>query len=325
MALSINERVAATLFDQSGEAADLISHAKPLMKIFKDAKREKSATGGTSYRKPIRHNQTYNGGFYRGLGNFDFELNDDLTSVEVEVMQAFEPYVIEGREIRANRSSKHRLLDLVKEKNEIAFDKLGNLLNLSLMGDGTAFDGLGFDGIQKVISAAPTTGTYGGIDRSAYSVVQNVKVDSSGLTQANIQSNITTTAMKVARDGDMPDYGLCGATAYNHLFQSLTAIQRLGTEETASGGFNIKVLNFNNIKFYFDGGYGNNSGTAGYGANTIRLINSKYFYFFKEKGYWMTPLSDGKNQPVDNDGVYNVLLAEGNLLCVAPNLQALIV
>lgn len=322
--MSLQEKVVASLFDQSEDIADSITHSQPLMRALEESDRIIYHQGAEKYRKPVMYNQTASGGFYTGLGNFNILQKQDFTAFEFEIRQAYEPYVVSGREVRANKGSKHRLLDLLKTKAEVTKGNLKNTLHTSIMGDGTSYGGIGFDGIQLAVAASPSSGTYGGITRSGNTYTQNVvHTVSGGLTASNVQAELTAAMIKVARDSRFPNIAIAGATAWKHLHSSLTAIQRIN-DEGDKGQAGMRYLVYDGIKYYFDGGFGNNSGTASFGANHVRILNTEYVSLDVETSTWCKPLDGADQRPVDQDGVFVVMIAEGNLCVSAPQLQVLV-
>ncbi len=321
---ALAEKIVASLFDQSDEIADEITHSHPLLNLLDKKGRIIKHKGGESYRKPVMYNQNRAGGFYSGLGNFNLEVKQDFTAFQFEIRQAYEPFVVTGRDVRANAGSKYRLLDLLKTKNMVTKANLKNTIHASLMSDGTGFGGIGFDGIQLAVSASPSSGTYGNITRSSATYAQNdVTTVSGGLSAANVQSTLTSAILKISRNYQTPDCALAGATAWKHLHDSMTAIQRI-TNEADKGKAGFKSLLYDGVEFWYDGAFGNTSGTSSYGANHVRIFNSEYISFDVEESTYMKPLNSNADSPVDQDGVFVVVICEGNLCVSAPQLQSLV-
>jgi hypothetical protein len=318
---SLEEAVVTTLFDQSDEIADLVANHNPLLMVLNDKGLIRRIGGGYEIRKPVMYNQTAIGGFYSGYEAFDLDASVDATAFQFAIKQVYEPVAISGREKRANREDE-QLLDVVEMKIKAAIARLKNTVSTSLRGDGTAFGGREFDGLKKAVSTSPTSGTYGGITRSSNSFAQNVAVTvSGGFTAANIQGELTDGISRVTRDSDSPDIGLMDRTTWKLLHQSLTAIQRI-TSEPKKGKAGFRALNYDNVDFYFDGGAINQSTVLG--AGTCRLLNSDFWSFELVRGADFKPLEPKMDRPVDQDAFFTVILAEGNLCCSAPPLQAVL-
>lgn len=315
---NLEEAVVATLWNQSGETSNLILNHNPLTAALKEKGRIKYFSGGRELRKPVRYQQTSQGGFYSGYQQFDLDSSVDMDAFQFQIRQVYEPMAISGFERRSN-SGEEALLDLVTEKMEAARDRLRNTVDSSIRGDGTGFGGIEFDGIQLAVSATPSSGSYGSIDRSVSTNTwaRNATYSSGGLTVANIQGHLTAAMIPIARGSDGPDIAFDGSTAWQLLHSSLTAIQRIN-DDTSSGKGGFKYIYFNGVKHYFDGGYGG----ARVGASTIRLLNTSYWSMDLRRGADFKPLNPKMEKPVDQDAFFTVIVVEGNLCCSAPPLQS---
>lgn len=316
---NLSESVTATLFSQKDKTADTVMKHHPLLNLLKNKGRIKKRSLGYEIRKSARYNDTAVGGFYSGYDTFNLDSSVDLTAFRFAVKQVYEPFAISGRERRANRDQE-QLLDLVDEKMEASLSRLKNTFSTSILGDGTGSGGLEFDGIQKMIANDPTTGTYGQIDRSvaANSWARN-QTSNVTLSAANVQATITAALLPISRGADSADCGLMGSTAWKHLHSSLTAIQRINdTTQAGKGGF--KELYYDGVKFWYDGGFGDETITA----TSVYLMNSNFITFDMDSQADFVPLAPKMDRPVDQDAFFTVLIAEGNLCCSAPALQSVI-
>lgn len=315
---TLEEAVVATLFNQSESIADQITHHNPLLSRLKSKGKIRKFSGGYEIRKPVMYNDTAVGGFYSGFEAFDLDASDDFTAFQFAIRQVYEPVAISGRDRRANRDEE-QLLDLVETKIEAAIARLKNTVSTSLRGDGTGSGGREFDGIQKMVSTSPSSGTYGSIDRSANTWARNVAVSvSGGFSASNIQAELTDGISRVTRDSDMPDLGLLDRSTWKLLHQSLTAIQRItGSGDKGIAGF--RSLQYDGVDFVFDGGFGSAVLPA-----SARLLNTDYITFDLVRGADFKPLEPKMDRPVDQDAFFTVILCEGNLCCSAPALQAVL-
>jgi hypothetical protein len=316
---NLEEQIVTTLFSQKDKTADTIMKHHPLLNLLKEKGKIKKRSLGYEIRKAARYNDTAVGDFYSGYDNFNLDSSIDLTGFRFAVKQVYEPFALSGREKRANRDQE-QLLDVVDEKMEATLSRLKNKVSTSILGDGTASGGREFDGIKKMISTTPTSGTYGQIDRSVASNAWARNATSNvTLSAANIQASITDAMIPITRGSDWPDCALAGATAWKHLHSSLTAIQRINDQSsTGRGGF--RELYFNGMKFWFDGGFGGTTITA----TSLYIMNSEFITFELDSQADFVPLSPKMDRPVDQDAFFTVLIAEGNLCCSAPALQSVI-
>jgi hypothetical protein len=314
---NLEEAVVATLFDQSDAIADEVLHHNPLLAALQDQGLVRRFSGGYELRKPIMYNDAAVGGFYSGFSSFNLDAIDDFTAFKFAIKQAYEPVAISGRDRRANRDDA-QLLDLVETKIQAAIARLKNTVGTSIRGDGTGSGGLEFDGIKKAVSTSPSSGTYGGIDRSANVFARNYARNVT-LSATNVQEEITDAISRVTRGDEMPDLGLMERTAWKFLHNSLTAIQRIqAPTKKAVAGF--RALEYDGCSFVFDGGYG----SAVLESNSCRLLNTKYWTMDMVRGADFKPLAPDMARPVDQDAFFTVIIVEGNLCCSAPALQAVI-
>jgi len=314
---NLEEAVVATLFDQSDAIADEVLHHNPLLAALQDQGLVRRFSGGYELRKPIMYNDAAVGGFYSGFSSFNLDAIDDFTAFKFAIKQAYEPVAISGRDRRANRDDA-QLLDLVETKIQAAIARLKNTVGTSIRGDGTGSGGLEFDGIKKAVSTSPSSGTYGGIDRSANVFARNYAKNVT-LTALNVQEEVTDAISRVTRGDEMPDLGLMERTAWKFLHNSLTAIQRIqAPTKKAVAGF--RALEYDGCSFVFDGGYG----SAVLESNSCRLLNTKYWTMDMVRGADFKPLAPDMARPVDQDAFFTVIIVEGNLCCSAPALQAVI-
>jgi len=314
---NLEEAVVATLFDQSDNIADEVLHHNPLLASLDDQGLIRKFSGGYELRKPIMYNDSAQGGFYAGFSSFNLDAIDDFTAFRFAIKQAYEPIAISGRDRRANRDDA-QLLDLVETKMKAAVSRLKNTVSTSLRGDGTASGGLEFDGIKKVISTSPSSGTYGTIDRATNTWARNIAVNTV-LTAANVQETVSDAISQIVRGDEQPDLGLMDRTAWKFLHSSLTAIQRINLpSKKVVAGF--RSLSYDGCDFVFDGGFG----SSVLETNSVRLMNTKYFSFDMVRGADFKPLAPEMSRPVDQDAVFTVVIVEGNLCCSAPALQAVI-
>lgn len=313
----LEEAVVATLFDQSDEIADEITHHHPLLAAIEENGNVRRFSGGYEIRKPVMYNDTAVGGFYSGFEAFDLDSTVDWTAFVFAIKQLYEPVAISGRERRANRDEA-QLLDLVENKIKAAKARLRNVVSTSLRGDGTGYGGREFDGIKKAVAASPSSGTYGGITRSGNSFTQNEAITGVTYTAANIQEHLTNAICSTTRGSESVDMGFMDRASWKLLHSSMTAIQRITkSDRKAVAGF--KSLQYDGVDFFFDDGYGDSSSTLG--ANTCRLVNSKYWSFDLVRGADFKPLEPKMDRPTDQDAFFTVILVEGNLCCSAPALQ----
>lgn len=322
---SLEESIVATLFDQADNTSDEVMHHNPLLSVLKSKNKIRKFSGGYEIRKPVMFNDTAQGGFYSEYQTFNLDAVTDLDAFQFAIKQCYEPFSLSGREKRANRDEE-QLLDLVEQKMQATTSRLKNTVSTSLKGDGTLFSGKEFDGLKKMVSATPTTGTYGTLDRTTKTYAQNKSITSIGFTAANIQGELTNGIMATTQGDNAADLGFCHPTAWKYLHQSLTAIQRITTGAGSKGIAGFKTLEYDGCLFVFDGGYGGPSVAAGSASAvvesaSVRLLQTDYISFDIDRQSDFKPLAPTMDRPVDQDAFFTIVLVEGNLCCSAPSLQ----
>lgn len=314
---NLEDSIVATLFDQSKEVANQVIHHNVLLSTLEDRGNVRRFSGGYEIRKPVLYNETAQGNFYSGYDAFDLSAINDLDAFQFAIRQVYEPMAISGREKRANMSEE-MLLDLVENKMEASVARLKNRVSDSILGDGTAFGGREFDGVSKMVTTSPSSGTYGSIDRLTNTWARNLAVSSGGLTTSNVQAQCTEIIMRLSRGSEGPDLALATRANWSLLHQTLTPIQRINDKsDKAKGGF--KAISWNGVDFVFDGGYGGSVLASG-----IRFLNTKYVTFDIVREADFKPAEQKPVRPVDQDAFFTVILVEGNLCCSAPALQGVL-
>jgi len=170
--------------------------------------------------------------------------------------------------------------------------------------DGTGNGGKNITGLAAAVPDAPTTGTYGGIDRSVWNFWRSSKY--SGVTDggaavsaANIQQYMTTLSLKLVRGADKPDLFVADGAYFGFYVNSLQAIQRVSSDGDGTAG-----AGFANLKFYgggmaadvvMDGGIG-----ALATANHMWALNTKYLFFRPHRDRNFVPIG-GERQAINQD------------------------
>lgn len=128
--------------------------------------------GGPSIVIPVIY--ANNGSYkrYSGSQQLNTSFNQTMTSFQYNWKQVALNIQADGREILQN-SGRSQNRNLVKARVEVAKMSYENGFNEDVCSDGSADGGLQVGGWQLLIADDPTTGSVGGIGRSAYSFAQN--------------------------------------------------------------------------------------------------------------------------------------------------------
>ena len=207
-----------------------------------------------------------------------------------------------------------------EEKFELIGSKLENgkksqeaLLNRQCWGSGGGSNDI--DGLQKLISITPTTGTVGGINRANFSFWRNqvfdATSDGSGATTAsNIQAHFNSMWLECVRGTDKPDLIITGSAYYNFFKASLQTIQRITDP-------NMGKLGFQNLMYetapvvYED--------STGIPAQRAYFLNTDYLHFRYAPKRLFKPLESVRS--INQDASVQFITFAGNLTCSNASLQ----
>lgn len=310
----------ATLFEQSKKVADAITKNNAVMRKLDEKGKIKKVSGGYEFREPVMF-QDSGAQFFSGLETLDTSISDDMTYAEYDVKQLAEVIGISGRDYRANKSSKHQLIDLLATKIEAGQARLKNAVVSSIYSDGTAQGGKELTGLQALVSKTPTTGTVAGIDRSANTFWRNaIKDIGAASSSANVQSALVDLITQTQRGGDRPDMAVADNAFWTSLHDSMTSIQRI-VDEKKSGFAGFQSLVFMGIPVILDGGVGNQAAQNSE-SDLCYVLNCDYLCLKVHPDAYFTPL--GKREPINQDGMFEILLFEGNLCMSNAELQGVV-
>jgi hypothetical protein len=170
------------------------------------------------------------------------------------------------------------------------------------------------------VPSAPTTGTYGGIDRATWTFWQSKLYDFSvaGVTPpptgAQMQTGLNTLWASLVRGSDRPDLIVLDANYWGIYTASLQANQRFTDPSTGSLGF--PTLKFMDADVVLDGGIGGFCP-----ANTGFMLNTKYLFMRPHRDRNMVSLSPNKRYATNQDAEVQILAWAGNLTCSGAQFQ----
>lgn len=218
-------------------------------------------------------------------------------------------------------SGKEAIIDLLDGRMNVAEAQLANRISGDIYLDGTGNSGKNITGLGAAVPDAPSTGTYGGINRATWSFWRSVAY--SGVTNggaavsaSNIQAYMDALAVQLIRGTDKPDLIVCDNNYYSLYLQSLQAIQRI-----TDGGNSSAGAGFASLKYYgagmasdviLDGGIGNAAT-----ANHMWFLNTKYMMFRPHADRNFVPIG-GERQAVNQDAIVKLVGWAGNLTSSGP-------
>jgi len=312
---SVSDIIATTIQSRSGELADNVTNNNPLLLKLKSKGNVRPFSGGNVILEEIMYNDssTNNTNSYSGFETLNISPNSPISAAQFSIAQYASAVTISGLEMLQN-SGKEAIIDLLEGRIKVAEAQLSNRINLDLYGDGTGNGGKNLTGLAAAVADAPTSGTYGGINRATWTFWQNqafsgVTNGGAAVSAANIQSYMTQLAIKLVRGTDKADLIVADNNYYNLYVNSLQAIQRVTDPEMAGSGFA-------SLKFYGGGTSADVVLGGGIGAqepaNHMYFLNTDYIFFRPHKDRNFVPIG-GERQSVNQDAIVKLIGWAGNL------------
>lgn len=324
---AITDIIATTIQSRSGELADNLTNNNALLKRLKSKGNVRPFSGGNVILEEIMYNDpnTNNANSYSGYEVLNISPDSPISAAQYSITQYADSVTMSGLEMLQN-SSKEAIIDLLDGRMQVSEARLLNRIASDIYGDGTGNGGKNITGLAAAIPDDPTTGTYGGINRANWSFWQSKKysgtVDGGAAVSAsNIQKYMTSLAIQLVRGNDKADLIVADNNYYSLYVQSLQAIQRITSEESAAGGFA-------SLKFYgggtsadvvLDGGVGNACT-----ANHMFFLNTNYIFLRPHKERNFVPIG-GERQAINQDAIVKLYGWAGNLTTSNSFLQGVLI
>jgi len=314
---NLSDIVTNTIQSRTGTLADSVTKNNALLMKLKGRGNVKTISGGNVIMQELMYNDasTLNAGSYSGYDVIDITPNSPISAAQFDLKQYAAAVSISGFEMLQN-SGKEQIIDMLEGRINIAEGQLMNQISAGIYSDGTGNGGKDITGLQAAISTTPASGTYGGIARANWSFWRNaafsgVTDGGAAVSSTNIQSYMNRLAVQLVRGTDRPDMIVADNNYYRFFLESLQAIQRVTSEDSAAAGFtSIKYLGAGlNCDVFLDGGIG-----GSIPSNRMYFLNSKYIFFRPHRDRNFVPIG-GDRQSVNQDAVVKLIGWAGNLTC----------
>ena len=316
---NLSEIVTTTINRYSPSIADNVLNHAPFLAHMRRRNRVRTVSGGVKILENLAYAENSTFKWYSGYESLDVSASDTLTSAEYEWKQANCNVTISGLEElqNASREQMHNLLD---SRISVAEKTMQNQLGSSIYADGTGSAGKELTGLQAAVSDTPTTGTYGGIDRSVSTNAfwRNQKVDASSagvgaVSASSVQSLMNTLWLRCVRNSDMTDVITSDANFYEAYWNSLQANQRFMNASEGSAGFE-RLSYKGDVVVYYD---------SYCPANHMYFLNTDYLKFCPHsKRNFVT---DPEKTAVNQDAIVVPLFFAGNLCTSNASLQGVLI
>jgi hypothetical protein len=319
---SISDIIATNIQSRTGELADNVTNNNALLRRLKERGNVKTFSGGNVILQEIMYQDaaTDNTNSYSGYEVLNVSQNSPISAAQFSITQYAAAISISGLEMIQN-SGKEAIIDLLDGRMMVAEAQLANRISGDIYLDGTGNSGKNITGLGAAVPDAPSTGTYGGINRASFSFWRSAKfsgvTDGGSATSAsNIQSYMDALAVQLIRGTDKPDLIVCDNNYYKLYLQSLQSIQRI-----SDGGNSSVGAGFASLKYYgagmasdviLDGGIGNDAT-----ANHMWFLNTKYMMFRPHADRNFVPIG-GERQAVNQDAIVKLIGFAGNLTSSGP-------
>lgn len=250
--------VAATVWEKrfGPKPTDNIFNSRAFFySLNKDGFREE-ADGGRVFEHGVTFAENTN---FRSYGE-----NDELDTSRISVFDAarFDQKICAGTVVyseleRLRSQARGGKFDLLAEKLDHGKDSHIADMNRQMLG--SAATGTDINGIQVLISATPTTGSVGGINRATFSFWRNRQNSGAQSVSAfdNLRSALTTTYNQCSLGGvkNTPRWVLFDRASFQGYEQILVAIEQIAEakmKKDADIAFENEMLKFKGAACYFD-------------------------------------------------------------------------
>lgn len=327
---SISDIIATNIQSRTGELADNLTNNVALLRRLKDRGNVKPVSGGNVILQEIMYNDTTtnNTNSYSGYEILNVGQNSPISAAQYNFTQYASAVTISGLEMLQN-SGKEAIIDLLDGRMDVAEGQLLNRIGGDVYLDGTGNSGKNITGLGAAVPDDPTTGTYGGIDRSTtigtfWRSIRYRGVTDGGAAVAasNITNYMDAVAVQLIRGTDKPDLIVADNTYYRLYLNALQSIQRV-----AQAGDGMAGAGFASLKYYgagmasdvvLDGGIGAAAPSA-----HMFFLNTKYIFLRPHKDRNFVPIG-GERQSVNQDAVVKLIGWAGNLTSSGPQFCGLL-
>lgn len=307
---SYTDILATTIENRSGKVADNVLKSNALLYFIKKNGNVKLINGGSQIVQELSFAENGNFSWYSGADLLSVGSSDVISAAFYPWRQAACAVTLTGLEELQN-GGEQAVIDLMGERLKVAESTMANNLCGALYSDGTGAGGKQVAGLAAALLAVPTSGVYGGIDRStaAGSFWRNQATGSLGAQTAGqtFLTNMTKLYLSQKRQGDQCDLILADNTLGSTFYGSLQPNQRFEDPKLAEAGFeNVKFMG---AAFVVDGGIG---GFAP--ANIMWFLNTKHMMLKVHAKRNMKPIAPKSRESFNQDIMAQIIGWAGNLV-----------
>ena len=304
--------LATTIESRTRKIADNVTNNNATLKKMSMGGRIRTFSGGSKILQELSFAENTNAGWYSGYDLLPVGVSDVITAAEFDIKQAAVPVVMSGLEMLQN-SGKEHMIDLMESRLEVAENTMVNLLSTGIYSDGVT-NSKEVTGLDLAVPLDPTTGTYGGIDRSTtIGTFWRSKIVNVAAT-TTLQSDMNALWAQLVRGSDRPDLIPMDDEVWSAYVASLQAQQRF--MDPGVGNLGFPTLKFMGTDVVLDGGIG-----GACPAGTAFMLNTKYLHWRPHASRNIVPLSPNKRYSTNQDAEVQIIAWAGNLTCSGAQFQ----
>ncbi len=310
------EILTTTLESRNKEFADNITNNNALLAVLNEKGNVNPATGGNVIIEELEYAENATFQFYSGYEVLNINPSDVFTAAEYDWKQASVNVSSSGLEIEVQNTGKEKVIPLLEKRIKNAKRTAANQMSTSVYSDGAGSGGKEIGGLQLLVADDPSTGTVGGIDRSlaANAFWQNQTSGDVDLsTAALLRSEMQAMWLETKRGTDTVDTIPSDQTLYSLFWDSLTDIQRIASDKTATAGF--ETLMYVTASVIFDG-------DSGIPSAHMYFLNTDFIYLRPHSVRNWIPMD--KKTSVNQDATIVPLVWAGNLTTSNASLQGVV-
>lgn len=280
-------QIVATAWEavMTDKPTDNIFTIQALLNLLGEEGSKEEAGGGRLFEYDVEYaiNTTFRG----------YAEDEDLDTTRINVFDAarYDQKIFAGTvnfsDLELARSQDpNRKVDILTAKIDNGKNSAAQQLNGQLFGDGTGDGGNAFDGLAKIISSTPTTGTVGGINAATFPFWRNRQTAGTKTSTAfdnlpaalrSIYNQCSLGGVKATVTGIVTD-----RTSFEGYEASLVTIERIvrdgGKATGGDSGFINDAIKFKACAMMYD-----EQATSA----TAYFVNNKFLKLAYLKGYWM--------------------------------------
>lgn len=301
---NVSDIIATTIESRSKKTADNVTKNNALLTRLQKRGKIKPFSGGRLIYEELSFAENGNAGWYSGYDLLPVAAQDVLSAAQYDIRQAACPVVISGLEMLQNAGAE-QMIDLLSSRIDVAESTMRNLICGGLYSDGTGSGGKEITGLNAAVPLDPTSGTYGGIDRSTWTFWRSRVKNSANATTFN--ADLNTLWASLVRGMDRPDLIIMDNLSWTTYIGGLQAQQRFASaSDTAGLGF--PSLKFMDADVVLDGGIGGFCP-----AGTTFMLNTNYMKYRPHSARNFVPLSPKNRSSINQDAEVQILGWAGNL------------